>query len=273
MLRRSFISRSFHSQRDIPILPQQSVYYNGKKKIHVGYLMMRPQVVRPDPHPLETEGTFMLDQEYQRYSRHEKEAPASFLKARGANLDNWNRDEGAVKKNFFNLDLYADSYRTMLSTWTPPPRVTDADFDPASPRQTLRRALSDNLFLIANPSNTTGDVASGWIVPAIPRKDGESLRMTLERCVFEHHGDGIDYSIISNAPQGVLFRGGDKDAPTYLFVITYLDGKPQTEKIGTSHAWVTRQEILEYGFVENEAKDLLYDMTIDGTGDVIEAKY
>ena len=37
-----------------------------------------------------------LDQEYNRYARHNDESPTTFLKNRNVNLDQWNRDESAV---------------------------------------------------------------------------------------------------------------------------------------------------------------------------------
>jgi len=256
----------FLSQRDTPIIPQRGAWYNGEKAIHVGYLLCRMQSIRPDPHPMEQEMTYQLEQEYNRYARHSEESPSQYLKARNVNLDQWGREDSAIRKNFFNLESYVDVHRTMLSTWSPGALTTEADHDPARPRKTLARALSDNLFLITK----TKDQA--WSVPYIQRKDGESLRMTLERLLYEHHGDAVQYYVCSNAPAGHHLLEGDKSKPVFVFHVNYIDGMPTMEPTFTDHAWVTRQELLEYSFVDIEMKRLLYDITMDGTGDAIEMK-
>eukprot|EP00759_Apiculatamorpha_spiralis_P028417 PhF_6_TR30873/c0_g1_i1/m.45433/K17427/MRPL46; large subunit ribosomal protein L46 len=258
----------FRPQRNMPVYPQRGVWYSGPKKIEIGYVLTRPQVVKSDPHPMEQEASWLLEQEYNRYGRHGEESPQTFLKNRGVNLDPWNRDDSSLRKNFFNLEAYGDAYRTVISTWQPGQRLTDADFQTTN-RKTLLRSLSDCLYLIVIPKGST---TGKWVVPAGPRKDGESLRMSVERLIFEHHGDGVDYTIFSNAPQGVHNRGGDKNAPTFYYVANYLEGRPSLEENFTDHAWVTRQELLQYSFEDMEMKQLLYDITIDGTGDVIDRK-
>lgn len=285
--------RAFHSQHRTPILPQ--VHVEPEKGViirpaRVGYLLQRNQIVKHTPHPLETEMSFLLEREHQRYARHENsESATHFFASRGQTLDALNRsDPAAVRANFFGLELYQDAMKVVLQRYHPEARVTAADlWDPAglSPdappvRHTLSRQLDDYLYLIVR------EAASGkWTVPSSARRERETLRMTADRALSTHHKDGIDHYIWSNAPQAVVQNpntaqksnaadgtsgSSSSSEPLFVFVATYLSGRPDfggIEPKVSDHAWVTRREMRQYRreFASEELLEALLDIAADST--------
>lgn len=262
--------RHFHGQRDTPIVPQAKVappsqgdHRPRDGSMHVGYLLSRNPVVKPDAHPLEQEMAFLLDREHQRYSRHPEEHANAFFAQKAVTLDSWNRHEPSkVLTDFYSLPSYNDAVQVVLKRYQPAPRLQQADFwDPFDagrvnsppPRHTLARGLSEFLYLIVKYQDS-----QRWGVPysycaaanggavAVPtgvlpndggRRVDESLRLALDHTIVDHHGDSLDTYCNTNCPQGVISMRGtdtaavDSGAPQasmmYIFVPTYLSGRPK----------------------------------------------
>lgn len=54
---------------------------------------------------------------------------------------------------------------------------------------------------------------------------------------------------------------------TFFYHCLYLNGRPPFKKLQAKwadHAWVTRQELLDYEFVDAEYKKVAYDMLWEG---------
>eukprot|EP00744_Colponema_vietnamica_P022030 GILI01031595.1.p1 GENE.GILI01031595.1~~GILI01031595.1.p1 ORF type:complete len:295 (-),score=34.93 GILI01031595.1:50-898(-) len=249
----------FNAQHRTPILPQSPIVLakDPSAPIRVGYLLSRYPTIKSEPHPLESEMAFTLQREGSRYSRHEQETLTHFMAAREHSIDSWNRtDPAQITSNFFGLEMYQDSLKTVLNRYKPAPRMIPGDFidikaeqqlsEPPK-RQTLQRQLGDYLFLIVK-DGTSGK----WTVPSIEREEHETLRMTLDRAVNDHHNGGLDTFTWSNAPQAVVtsatFLEGKASAPrTFIYNVVYLAGRPDFAKLGCSdHAWVTRNELAHY---------------------------
>ncbi|EPY24523.1 39S ribosomal protein L46, mitochondrial [Angomonas deanei] len=271
-------TRAFRSQHRTPILPQLKVEEpTTVERLYVGYVLQRGQIVKHNPHPLETEFAYLLEREHQRYSRHEaSESATQFLAARGQTMDLLNRsDVNQIKANFFGLEIYQDAMKVALQRYKPEDRVTPADkWNPAAlaedeppVRHTLHRKLEDYLYLIVR-----GEKSGRWMVPYTARKEGESLRMTCDRAISVHHGEGIDSYTWSNAPQATIPFTDEQGqaARLFLYVSTYLSGRPNfdtTEPKLKDHAWVSRRELLQYSdqFHSKALLEALRDITADST--------
>ena len=270
MLRRAAVRRFYH-QRDTPIIPQVPVN-PVDFAAQVGYLLVRNQIVKPDLHPLEVELANMLDREHQRYARHPNETATHYFASRELALDaNGRMDAKVIEADFFVNEGYTEALKTTLSRYTVPKRAQPQDrvnlFDPAldsgpPTRHTLNRHLGDFLVLIVQ------DRASGkWTVPHASRRPKETMRMTLDRTVADHHGGLFSTYCFSNAPASVLTP---TDAPTlkeplYVFPTVYLGGRPKfsgIEPAVSDHAWVRRSELDEYEFLHDGLGDLLFDIAV-----------
>lgn len=272
VVQRPLGGRFFHSQHRTPILPQMPVCDPvPTEKICVGYLLQRNQIVKHSPHPLEIEMSYMLEREHGRYSRHEgSESATHFMASRGQSLDLLNRtDANQIKGNFFGLESYQDAMKVVLQRYHPERRVAAADlYDPAQltdvppKRHTLHRKLDDYLYLIVQ------DAATGrWTVPQTARAEKESLRMTLDRAVSSHHNDALDCYVWSNAPQATVLLE-QENTRLFVYVATYLSGRPNfgaMEPKLKDHAWVTRNELMQYkdAFASAQLADALTDISAD----------
>ncbi|KAK7199053.1 39S mitochondrial ribosomal protein L46 [Novymonas esmeraldas] len=266
--------RSFHSQHRTPVLPQAHVQDGATtQRVHVGYLLHRSQTVKHTPHPLEVEMGYLLEREQHRYSRHEStDSATAFFASRGQSMDVLGRsDPNHIKANFFGLELYQDAMRVVLQRYSPARRTTASDVwrpeelgDAPPPRHTLHRKLDDYLYLIVQ------EAATGlWGIPHTPRRDTESLRMTADRAIAQHHGDGLDCHVWSNAPQATVLLPED-NTRLFVYSATYLSGRPHfdtCEPTPQDHAWVTRQELLQYAaaFKSHELLQALRDISADST--------
>nr|CCD11750.1 hypothetical protein, conserved [Trypanosoma congolense IL3000] len=277
-LPRVSLGRAFHSQHRTPVLPQIPVA--GIKKSHatplvrVAYLLHRHPVVKPTPHPLETEMAYLLQREHQRYSRHEtSESAVHFMAQRGQSIDVLNRtDPRQIQSNFFALELYQDAMRVVLQRYKPEKRVTPHDlWDPTahsgnSPpvRHTLQRKLDDYLHLIVR------NASSGkWTVPQTALCEHETLRMAVDRAIATDNSEGLDCYVWSNAPQATVVDPTD-GARVFIYVATYLSGKPTFSEFkppARDHAWVTRHEMRQYmdDFLCPELMEALLDIAADST--------
>lgn len=287
----------FNPQHRTPILPQLPVVLpkDDKKVIRVGYLLSRNPIVKPEPHPLETEMGFMLQREHARYARHEADSLTAFMASRDQTIDAWGRsDPNQTISNYFGLEMYQDSMKTVLNRYKPLPRTVANDFvdimaeqklSALPTRHSIQRCLGDYLFLI------TKDATTGlWGVPSVEREPHETLRMTLDRSVNDHHKGSLDTYTFSNAPQAVLTTYPDykptnedlekakqaqnssadekkgKQVKTFIYNVVYLAGRPDFEGMGCSdHAWVTRNELMQYygSFSDPRLGSILRDIAPD----------
>jgi large subunit ribosomal protein L46 len=261
---RRTIARHLFNQHRTPVSVQLPISAAAaeelsQEQIRVGYLLHRNPVVRHDPHPLETEHSYLLEREHQRYCRHEgHESAVHFFQGKGQSLDAAGRqDPGQITSNFFSLEMYQDSLKAVVDRFKLEPRVTPLDlWDPRAEqemleppaRHSLNRRLDDYLLLIVLDAQT-----GKWTVPSEERTNRETLRMTADRAILDQHGDAFDAYIWSNSPSGVVVTPGeDADKRTrklFLFSVTYLSGKPRFGGIRPAiqdHAWVTRRELLQY---------------------------
>lgn len=279
MLKRT-VARGFQQHRT-PIMPQMPV--NHPTPHNVAYLLCRQPVVKPTPHPLETEFGFTLEREHNRYARHDVET-SQFFSAKGQPIDVSNRSEPAqIINNFFNLEGYQDALKVVTDRYQPVPRVTDHDFfDPfdeslkSGPpkRKTIQRRLDDFLFFIVR-----SEASGKWSLPTTQRRPHETLRMAVDRAISEQHNDALDAYVWSNAPQAIVrgagvSEGEATEADTFVFVATYLAGRPNFGGIQpkcADHAWVTRSELCQYhGEFETESwcqvlRDIVPDATFNAT--------
>ncbi|KAL7698151.1 39S mitochondrial ribosomal protein L46 [Lotmaria passim] len=267
--------RTFHSQHRTPIMPQVRVADPlPTQRVHVGYYIHRNQIVKHTPHPLEVEMGYLLEREQQRYSRHEStESATAFFASRGQSMDVLNRtDVNQIRGNFFGLELYQDAMKVVLQRYTPEQRVTPADvWSPAEmsdeappPRHTLHRKLDDFLYLIVQEAET-----GKWTIPHTARKGDESLRMTADRALSTHNAEGLDCFFWSNAPQATVLLA-EENTRLFIYAATYLSGRPlfdSFEPTPRDHAWVTRQELLQYSdsFKSPELMRALRDISADST--------
>ncbi|KPI83540.1 hypothetical protein ABL78_7425 [Leptomonas seymouri] len=266
--------RSFHSQHRTPIIPQVHVADSlPTQRIHVGYYVHRHQIVKHTPHPLEIEMSYLLDREQQRYSRHEStESATAFFASRGQSMDVLNRtDANQIKGNFFGLELYQDAMKVVLQRYSPERRVTAADrwapsslSDQPPRRHSLHRKLDDFLYFVVQEADT-----GKWTIPNTARKDGESLRMTADRALSSHNAEGLDCFLWSNAPQATVLLA-EENTRLFIYSATYLSGRPQFDLLEPKtqdHAWVTRQELLQYSdsFKSQDILNALLDISADGT--------
>jgi hypothetical protein len=277
VLRRS-VRRCFYHQSSTPVIGQLPVA-EDTFAARVGYLLTRNQIVKHDPHPLEQEFANMLEREHQVYARVEAESANHFMARHGQSLDVSGRTETKqIQENFFSLDAYNDALKATLRRYQVPKRVQAADLvdltDPAlvdapPARHTLNRRLDEYLVLIVRDAGT-----NKWTVPSVERKPQESIRMTLDRAIALHHGVLFSSYTFSNAPQAV-WRSAKDAQPLYVFSSMYLSGRPSFDRIepkASDHAWVTRAELDEYEFADDELGDALRDIasssTLDGSGAV-----
>jgi large subunit ribosomal protein L46 len=273
-VRRSLL-RCFHHQRDTPVLGQMPIPACDFTA-RIGYLLTRNQVVKHDPHPLEQEFANALEREQARYSRVDEESASHFFAKQGLSLDAAGRTEPRqIEEEFFVAEEYKEALKATVQRYEVPRRAQAADIlnlaelpDDAPPaRHTLQRHLNDFLVLIVK------DTASGkWTVPSAPRKPKETVRMTLDRSVAEHHGALFSAYAFSNAPQAVL---QPEAAPTlaeplFIFNATYLAGRPSFEKMEpkvADHAWVRRDELDEYDFLHAGMGEVLRDIAVSSVFD------
>jgi large subunit ribosomal protein L46 len=269
----------FISQHRIPILNQAPVEDAAGKLIHVAYLLTRTQVVKHTPHPLETEFSYLLEREHQRYCRHESsESATHFMAQRGQTIDTLNRaDPAEIQKNFFGLELYQDALKATLQRYKPETRLTERDFvDPFDPtvtddappqRHALSRALDDFLYLLVKEAST-----GKWALPYVVRRDNESLRTALERGLREQNEEMLDFYVWSNAPQAVVKSDGEGSATTFVYHCTYLSGRPKFDQMlppMADHAWVRRTEVPQYRdrFLSLPLFEAVMDITLDSLFD------
>lgn len=267
-----------YSQHRTPIIPQAAVNVpkdtlNGTT-VRVGYFLARQPLIKSEPHPVEIEMSYMLQREHQRYSRHDTESYTKYLADKEFSGDSWNRmDSKEIVSNFFGLELYQDAIKGVLSRYKPNPRVTEEDYidlfgddmkadsDLPPARYTINRHLGDYLFLIVKDK-----VTGKWTIPSEERASHESLKTTAQRAIHEHHTGALDTFVWSNAPQAVLKDG---DNHTFIYNVAYLSGRPNFEVMAesyTDHAWVTRNELRQYGphFAHGDLEQTLLDIAPSG---------
>jgi hypothetical protein len=276
MALRRCATRLFHHQRDTPVLGQMPIP-PCDFAARIGYLLMRNQVVKHEPHPLEHEFANALEREQQKYARVEEETANHFFAKHGLTLDAASRSEPRqIEDDFFPSEEYKEALKATIQRYEVPRRVQPADIvdlsdpalDAAPPaRRTLQRHLGDFLFLIVR------DAATGkWTIPSAPRAPKEPVRMTLDRVVAEHHGALFSAYAFSNAPQAVLQPDAAPtlEEPLFVFNATYLAGRPSFERITPpvdDHAWVRRDELDEYEFAHDGLGDLLRDIAVSSVMD------
>lgn len=266
-MRRTLV-RSFFSQHRTPVLPQAAVQFSGGAKIKVGYLLYRNMVVKHDPHPLEIEMSFLLDREHQRYARHESESATHFFGSRSQPLDAFNRHEPSeVCANFFGLDMYQDALKMTLGRFEPQKRVTPADLsnvldeklaEGPPQRRTLNRKFADFLFLIVRDAET-----GRWTLPQVERAEHETLRMTVDRAISSQHRGAVTAFTWSNAPQAVIKNPQEK---LFIFSSMYVSGRPTFESVEpklSDHAWVSRSELCQYDFADDNLASVLQDIAVE----------
>lgn len=266
-----------HSQHRTPVIPQAAVDVPkealGGLTVKVGYLLARQPLVKSEPHPIESEMAYMLQREHQRYARHDAESYTRFLGDKEFSGDSWNRmDTKEIASNFFGLELYQDAIKTVLGRFKPNPRVTEDDYvdlfsddiakaEPPA-RYTINRKLDDFLFLIVK------EKASGkWTIPNVERDSHETLKTTAQRAIYQHHNGALDTFVWSNAPQAVL-KEEEAKVHTYVYNVAYLSGRPSLETIEdyVDHAWVTRNELRQYGglYAHSDLEQTLLDIAPSG---------
>ena len=242
---------------------------------------------------------------------------------------------GSFQANFFNLEGYADGQSVVVNNWNPAPRLTASDFSDIAKeksysftpprdatkgdgtnsckalqyisRHTTCRKYASFLYMLAlqaRRDDSTQCRGLRWSIPYGPRKQGESLRSTLDRLLIEWtqgKSNGTlqeklpNYSLYvsSNAPQGVFYEGGDPKRPVYVFLVNYTEDHNVQANLNTpqdtanvlgidftkeSHMlngneasvdfnWVTRDEMTQYAFASSEMQQLLRDISISGVGE------
>lgn len=253
-------TRLFFSQHRTPILPQSPIDASvgaSLDPLRVAYFLYRNPVVRHDPHPIETEYSFLLEREHQRYARHEVESSTHFLQSKGQSMDVLGRQDPAqITANFFNIEMYQDSSRAVCERYKTESRVAPLDlWDPVAQqdlveppaRHSLQRRLDDYLFFIVREESS-----GKWMLPYEDRAAHETLRMTVDRALQTQHSEAVDFYVWSNSPQAVVKSPPAAAAPTpstFVYCVTYLSGRPKFNQVNpkiSDHAWVTRKELRQY---------------------------
>jgi hypothetical protein len=258
-------------EADIP----QKVIYNGPEKLRAAYVLERIPKIFPPIHPAEFEFEELVHATRQYYSRHQwedffdyfeewKKLKAKAVKEKfkghivvpnppkrtGKEHLEFERNQG---KNYFSpvRDYW-------LKTWKPQPMFTQDDFD--DNRYSINRCLHKRLFLIFREKAT-----GKWKFPDARRKDPESMRATAQFKFQRDMGKRVLGHFNSHAPLNVYVKSAvDK---TFFYHVFYMGGRPPFEKLSTTyddHAWVTRQQMEEYDFVDEDYKKAVIDMTWDG---------
>ncbi|KNH09004.1 FMN oxidoreductase [Perkinsela sp. CCAP 1560/4] len=150
----------------------------------------------------------------------------------------------------------------------------------------------------AEKLNPSSPISIQWSIPYGPRKQGESIRATLDRLLLEFTQSSINrgkfsFYVPSNAPQGVFHEGKDSKRPVYVFIVYYVEEQGKASDANTmkdpsnilgidvqqdSHTvaenrtplnynWVSKTELPQYDFQDGTfLQPLLEDITLEGVG-------
>eukprot|EP01061_Rhynchopus_euleeides_P022208 TRINITY_DN36173_c0_g1_i1.p1 TRINITY_DN36173_c0_g1~~TRINITY_DN36173_c0_g1_i1.p1 ORF type:complete len:314 (+),score=83.29 TRINITY_DN36173_c0_g1_i1:49-942(+) len=236
-----------------PSLPQPKVLYTGDKKFDVAYILQREPVVTPEVHPMVRDFEKRIKEEHRRYPRTTEGSNLSQA-VKKSMPDVYKTLSGQGASVYWREPKFVQQELTLLRSHKIGERTTALDVDDTSERKSLNRRFMERLFLIIQKDNV-------WQFPTARRKQGETLRSTVDRALLQDHRARIETHSLSNAPTG---HHTDGDVVTCFFPVYYLTGLPQFPLQGsTQHAWVTRNELREYSFPTLEYKRAAYEACYD----------
>lgn len=265
--------------------PQPAFYY-GPMTLKAAYIYERSMQILPSGHPIENDFADggLVHQNWGYYARHQftsfwdyypewqkakKKQQGSKKKLTGeaAHVTVPNPPPKSEKDQLFIAKTVGKEVVTpgsdyWVKNWKPQPRITQDDLD--DNRYSLKRALDKKLFLIFKQHKL-----KKWMFPEVIRRNPLSIREAAER----YFQDSMKYNamgyFISNMPAAHYINPENNLERTYFFNAIYLGGKPPFADLYrdngyVDHAWVTRQQLLEYEFVDEQYKQIVYDCLYDG---------
>ncbi|KAL0483622.1 ribosomal protein mL46 [Acrasis kona] len=145
-----------------------------------------------------------------------------------------------------------------LDNWKPQPVYTQDDFD--DNRYSLKRNLKGRLYLIFQSV-----LNKKWMFPEVIRRNPLSMRQAAEKRFLEDMRKTCTGHFNSNIPLHYYKNPQDDLDKTYFYHAFYVGGKPQYKQIYKErgycdHAWVTRHQLLEYDYIDEDYKEAVYDM-------------
>lgn len=279
--KRTLFFLSPEERRSLPSLPipeadiPKKVFYEGPEKLRAAYVLERTPKLFPAHHPAEFDFNQLAFGNRQYYSRHQWEDFFEYF-------EEWKKIKRKAIKDKVkghivvpnpprrtgkdHLEFERNQGRNYFSpvrdywmkNWQPQPVFTQDDLD--DNRYSINRCLSKRLFLIFK-DKTTGK----WKFPDARRKDPESMRASAQFKFQRDMGKKVLGHFNSHAPLNVYEKAVDDK--TFFYHVFYMGGRPPFEKLSASfddHAWVTRQQMDEYEFVDASYKKAVVDMLWDG---------
>lgn len=153
---------------------------------------------------------------------------------------------------------FQDVNAQVLRTWNPAPRYTQADMD--DDRHSLNRKLTHRLYLIVKDKET-----KKWMFPSTIRKNPFNMRLMVQTFLHKQMGHRCAYYFLANHPMAHYVNPEDPNDKTFFYHCLFLKGRPPLKQMEKEygyedHAWVTRQEILEYDMVDDHYKEICHKM-------------
>mmetsp|Transcript_5305 Transcript_5305/g.7825 ORF Transcript_5305/g.7825 Transcript_5305/m.7825 type:complete len:345 (+) Transcript_5305:88-1122(+) len=263
------------------LLPQPVRKYTGnKKRISVAYILTRKESITPDRHPLQQMENQQNINERNHFARHNfsdlwqygaqwqrefSKLPDKKKKKSVADLASERFDlREAPKRSEREETLYQCSLggnrftpheQYFFSTFEPQAKHTLADFEQS--RKNLRRALYKPLYLIVKLQGK-----DTWCLPEAERRIPETLRLTAQTKFMSDMGELLQGYFDSHAPIAHMDRSDDDQL--FFYKTTYLAGRPPLKRLTKEgwedHAWVTREELADYEFENDNYRQILMDV-------------
>ncbi len=160
----------------------------------------------------------------------------------------------------FGLGYLTPTSETWLKTWQPQRRLNEADFN--DNRYSILRRQTSRLYFIVK------DTKSGkWKFPDVVRANPLSMRFAAQLRFQQDMNRRVLAYFIAHTPIGHYENPQNSNERTFFFHCLYISGRPPFKKMEnewSDHAWVTRQELLEYEFADDQYKRAIYNMLYDG---------
>lgn len=146
-----------------------------------------------------------------------------------------------------------------IKNWKPQRRWTKDDFN--DNRKSINRQLENRLYLIFKDKET-----GLWKFPETVRTNPHTMRSAAQEFFGKQMRNRVNGHFISYSPTAHYVNPSNPLEKTFFYRVIYIGGVPPFKQLAeySDHAWVTRHQLDDYKFVDEQYKDVAFHMLFDG---------
>lgn len=153
----------------------------------------------------------------------------------------WSFDEAEAKQEKEVVIKEGDKRTDEEKLWDS--RTTAADR--SGDKRSLRRNLDKNLYLVVKTK-----MVNSWHIPMDPVRQGDTMRMALERLARIRYGRRVEVHYLGNAPattMEIVEQGQEvKGTKVFFYYCQYIQGQLKFSPDVTDFMWLTKPELKEH---------------------------